>query len=345
MQKIDLRTTTKEARTQLRKVAIRLYKNNQSKASIARKLGLRRMTVINWINKYLATGTISKQEKDRGRPTYSGRVLTPEQEASIQSKIIDKTPDQLKLDFALWGVKAVKLLIKSDFKINLSDRGVCLYLSRWGFTPQRPIRKAYEQQPKHVKEFLSKAYPSIKQRAKKENAQIHWADETGLSSVEHYPRGYAPKGKTPVLTLSQATRERVNMISSMTNQGKVRFMLYPDKFSAQVFIKFIEQLIKDSEQKVFLILDNLRVHHAKLVKEFIKNKTHQIELFYLPSYSPELNPDEYLNCDLKARMSADKPTRKKGEMKKKLIKHMRSLQKQPQRVVSYFKHRKIAYAA
>ena len=201
------------------------------------------------------------------------------------------------------------------------------------------------KQPKQVKDFLSKAYPSIKQRAKKETAQIQWADETGLSSVEHYPRGYAPKGKTPVLTLSQAARERVNMISSVTNQGKVRFMVYQDKFTAQVFIKFIEQLIKDSEQKVFLILDNLRVHHAKLVKAFIKDKIHQIELFYLPSYSPELNPDDYLKCDLKAKMSADNPTRKKGDRKKKLIKHMRSLQKQPQRVASYFKHRKRAYVA
>ena len=147
-------------------------------------------------------------------------------------------------------------------------------------------------QPEAVKQWLDKTYPVVHQRAQDEDAEIHWGDETGVSSQEHYPRGYAPKGKTPVLTLSHAKRERVNMISSITNQGKVQFMIYDDKFTAQVFIKFLKQLIKQSSNKVFLIVDNLRVHHAKLVSEWLKGHTEKIEVFYLPSYSPELNPDE-----------------------------------------------------
>jgi len=224
-------------------------------------------------------------------------------------------------------------------------RTVRSYLSRWGFTPQRPLKRAYEQQPAQVKKWLDETYPALQLRAKQENAEIHWGDETGLSSLEHYPRGYAPRGQTPVLTLSQAQRERINMISTVTNQGQVRFMLYEERFTAQVFIRFMKQLLKGSKGKLFLVLDNLRVHHAKVVKEWLADKRDKIELFFLPSYSPELNPDEYLNCDLKAKISTDRPTRKKGDMKAKMLKHMRSIQSQSKRVKQYFKHQKIAHAA
>ena len=292
MKNTDLRSLSHDSRQELRKVCIRLYKRGQKKNAIALELGLRYPTVVEWINDYSRTGKLTTVEKRKGRAIGKGRSLSPEQELSIQRMIVDKTPDQLKLDFALWSVKAVQQLIEEQFACKLATRTVCRYLSRWGFTPQRPIKRSYEQQPEAVKQWLDKTYPVVHQRAQDEDAEIHWGDETGVSSQEHYPRGYAPKGKTPVLTLSHAKRERVNMISSITNQGKVQFMIYDDKFTAQVFIKFLKQLIKQSSNKVFLIVDNLRVHHAKLVSEWLKGHTEKIEVFYLPSYSPELNPDE-----------------------------------------------------
>lgn len=345
MKNVDLRSLSPESREELRRVAVRCFKAGKRKADIARELGIRRSTISHWLVTYERTGSIAQTEKKRGRPLGNGRSLTPAQEARIKKDIVDHLPEQMKLSFALWSAEAVKQLIKRYFLINMPIRTVRLYLARWGFTPQRPIKKAYEQQPKQVQKWLDESYPAIKERAIKEDAEIHWGDETGISSIEHYPRGYAPKGKTPVITLSQSKRERVNMISSITNQGKVRFMIYEDKFTSQVFIHFMKQLIKGSDKKIYLILDNLRVHHSKLVNEWLKDKKDKIELFFLPSYAPELNPDEYLNCDLKAKISTDKPTRKKGDMKKKLHKHMRSIQSQRSRVKSYFKHPKIAYAA
>ena len=345
MKYIDLRTLSEEARKELKRVTIRMFKRTPNKSKISRELGIRRMTIITWVQEYEETGKVAPKEKKRGRPKGDGRTLTPEQEAFIQKAIIDKTPDQLKFDFALWTIKAVQDLIYQQYRIKMPYRTTGLYLSRWGFTPQRPIRRSYEQEPKAVKEFLNKTYPKIKAQAKKEKGEIHWGDEAGVSSMEHHPRGYAPKGKTPILALSYKTRERINMISTITNQGKLRFMIYQEKFTAKVFIKFIKQLIKDSEKKIFLILDNLRVHHSKLVKAFIEDKKDKIELFFLPSYSPELNPDEYLNCDLKAKMNAAAPTRKKGDIKKKMSRHLKSLQKQPKRIASYFQHEKINYAA
>ena len=302
MKNIDLRTLSPQSREELRRVAIRRFKAGIKKSAIARELGIRRPTISRWLVTYERTGRISQKEGKRGRPLGNGRSLTPAQEASIQKDIVEQLPDQLKLSFALWTAQAVKQLIKQSFSLDMPARTVRLYLNRWGFTPQRPVKRAYEQQPKQVKQWLDESYPLLKARAEEQNAQIHWGDETGLSSLEHYPRGYAPKGKTPVLTLSQSQRERVNMISSITNQGKVRFMIYDEMFTAQVFIRFMRRLIKGSTKKIFLVLDNLRVHHAKMVKEWLKDKKDKIELFFLPSYSPELNPDEYLNCDLKTRI-------------------------------------------
>lgn len=344
MKNIDLRRLTPEARKETKRVVIRLFKSGKNRTQVSIELGITRETVNQWIAHYLATGKV-KEEKKRGRPLGNGRTLSIEQENHIQKKIIDKTPDQYKLPFALWSNDAVKRLIEQEYTISMPQRTVCSYLHRWGFTPQRPLKLAYEQQPKAVQTWLDSTYPQIEEKCAQDQGEIHWGDETGISSIEHYPRGYAPIGKTPVITLAHSARERVNMISSITNQGKVQFMIYDDKFTAQVFIQFLEQLIKSNDKKVFLVLDNLRVHHAKLVKKWLQDKTAEIELHYLPSYSPELNPDEYLNCDLKAKFRSDTPTRKKGEMKIKMEKHMLDIQNKPKRVVSYFKHNKIAYAA
>lgn len=345
MEKVDLRRLIPEARAELRRVVVRLYKQGRRKSVIASELGLRPTTVGDWIKRFETKGHSGLKEAERGRPVGSGRILNPDQEAHIQKNLVDKTPDQLKMKFALWNAQAVRLLIKQRFRVELPARTVRKYLTRWGFTPQRPLQKAYEQKPEAVQKWLEEQYPAIERRAKAERAQIQWGDETAVSSVEHHPRGYAPKGKTPVLVLSQSKRERVNLISSITNQGKVRFMSYEGSFTAVVMIRFLERLLKDADKKVFLILDNLRVHHSRKVKQWLDGKEERIELFFLPSYSPELNPDEYLNADLKSRMNAGEPVRGKQHMKKKVLSHLRSIQKQPERVRSYFKAAKIRYAA
>jgi transposase len=180
-------------------------------------------------------------------------------------------------------------------------------------------------------------------RAKEERAEICWGDETAVSSVEHYPRGDAPKGQTPVLILSQSRRERIHLISTVTNQGTVRFMRYREPLTADVLIRFLERLIREPRHKVFLILDNLRVHQAGKVSAWREENTERIELFYLPSYCPELNTDEYLNADLKARMNAGEPVRHAAHLKGKVISHLRSIQKQPHRVRSYFNAKTIRY--
>jgi len=165
-----------------------------------------------------------------------------------------------------------------------------------------------------------------------------------MRNDSQHERGYAPKGKTPVVRLN-ANRTSTNMISAVTNQGKVRFRVFDGTMNADILIDFCKRLIKSAKRKVYLILDNLRVYHAKVFKAWSLEHADVIEVFYLPSYSPELNPDEYLDCDLKAGVHSGKPARSKGQLKKKVISHMRMLQKKPLRVAKYFQHQKINYAA
>jgi len=301
-------------------------------------------TICRWCKTYERSGIKGIRLKKRGRKEGEKRTLKPEHEKELQKIIEDKEPDQLKLTFALWTRKAVQQIIKKLYQINMPIRTVGEYLKRWGFTPQKPLRRAYEQNPKAVKKWLDEEYPQIALKAKKEGAEIHWGDETGLCNTSQHGRSYAPRGKTPAIRIS-ARKDRVNLISSITNQGKVRYMVYNKTMNSQTFIKFIKRLIKDTGQKIFLILDNLRVHHSKLVKEWLEGHQEEIELFFLPSYSPELNPDEYLNCDLKGGVHSSTPAKSKSELKKKTISHLRMLQKRPQRVKNYFKHPKILYAA
>lgn len=327
-----------------RRRAVKLRLGGMKLVDVAQAVGLARGTIISAMKAYETGGWKAVPVKPRGRSVGDGRTLTAEQEKAIRAMICDRTPDQLKLPYALWTRSAVGDLIHQQLGIQLPVRTVGHYLKRWGFTPQKPIRKAYEQRPAAVKKWLEEEYPAIAQRAKAEGAEIHWGDETGLRSDDVRGRSYAPKGQTPVVQVC-SNRESLSLISSVTNQGKVRWMVFGGALNAKILIRFFKRLIQSAHRKVFLILDNLRVHHAKLVREWLAKQEEHLEVFYLPSYSPELNPDECLNADLKQAVTAKAPSRSKGQLKKVTVAHLRKLSKSPERIKSYFRHQPVRYAA
>lgn len=344
MKQTDTRKLKPEVQQQLRNQAVRLFKKQWRQKDIAEAIGVSHITVNRWHTIYKKKGLKGLKITPRGRKTGTHRTLNPEQEKELKAAIKDKCPDQMKLPFALWTRRAVQQLIKQLWAIDMPIRTVGEYLNRWGYTPQKPLKKAYEQNPKAVGKWLKDEYPAIKAKAHREGAEIHWGDETGLANNCQHGRSYAPRGQTPAVRLP-AKKERINLISTVSNQGMVRFMIYDGTMNAATMIRFMKRLIKSSDKKVFLVLDNLRVHHSKLVKQWVQDHSDQIELFFLPSYSPELNPDEYLNCDLKDGVHSGPVARSKKQLKKKAFSHLRKLQKLPGRVRKYFKHPKIAYAA
>lgn len=344
MEKTDLRKLTSSERYQFRKRAVTLVKSGKKQKEVASLFGVRPATVSSWMKAYKLEGNKTLKENTRGVKSEDKKLLSATQEKQIQKMIVDVMPDQLKLDYALWTRKAVKELVEREFRVVLAVNTMGDYLRSWGFTPQKPKKRAYEQCPKKVQEWLDEEYPAIKERAKKESAEIQWGDETGVRNSNQHGRSYAPKGKTPVKK-HKAQRFSVNMFSTVTNQGQVRFMLYTGSMNADRCIEFMSKLIENKEQKVFLILDNLRVHHSKLVKQWAEENKEKIELFYLPSYSPEKNPDEYLNCDLKYGMSEKPAPKNQKQLQDNVENHMKMLSQNSERVKKYFHHQDIKYAA
>jgi transposase len=257
-----------------------------------------------------------------------------EQEAAVRRTICDKRPEQLKMEFALWTRCAVLQLIEQECGIRLSIRGVGNYLKRWGFTPQKPIKKAYEQRPEAVQKWLDEEYPAIEKRAKAEGGEIHWGDETALVNTDVRGRSYAPAGQTPVAYAVGGTRQKLSMIATVTNRGQTRWMIIDDAFNSDRLIEFLAALIKDAGKKVFLVLDNLRVHHSKPVKTWVAEHADKIELFYLPSYSPELNPEERLNAGLKHAIGSKVPARTKAKLRAAADEHMQFVATNRERVRS-----------
>jgi len=340
----DGRSESNDVLEALRLRAVHARQLGYTVGDIAAILGVREETVSRWCSRYDHGGQEALPGDRTGRPIGSGRRLTTEQERSLQQTIETKSPQELGIPSALWTRQAVRDLIQQQVGIRLPIRTVGEYLRRWGFTPQRPVRKAYEQEPRAVAEWLRTTYPEIKRRAAQEGGEIHWGDETGVRSTCQHSRGYARPGETPELAVP-GSRFSVNMISAITNRGKVRWMIYTGKMNTALFLVFLTRLVAEAAKKVFLIVDHLSVHEAAAVEQWLSDKRDRIEVFSLPKYAPERNPDEYLNCDLKANINTDGLPKDREELRGKLRRFMQRLGKLPARIASYFEHKYIAYAA
>lgn len=339
----DHRRSSPESVYELKKVALKLRKKNKSVKEISEITGLSDQTVRNLFRNYDKGGLSAIKPRTRGRKTGEKRHLTPKQEEAIYVLLVDHNPEQFKIKGCLWTRDSVKELIHQKYGIDMPIRTVGEYLKRWGLTVQRPAKQEMNQKPEQVKAWLNEQYPTIHAEAKAENAEIFWGDETAVQNVANYARGYAPKGQTPVVKVP-AKKMHINMISAISNQGKLHFLLYSDAINSDRLISFMEAIIKTTTgRKVYLILDNLRVHHSKKVTEWVKNHDAQIRLFHLPPYSPEYNPDEYLNNDLKRNLGTQAMVKDVQELETNTSEFMNKLSTEPDHVKAYFDHPTLAH--
>jgi len=342
MEKIDTRKQTTEAQAVTRQQAVMAVLSGKTHREVAEIFHVARGTITMWVNDYRRKGKSVFKAGKRGRPKKIS--LKPVEAAQIVRLIKEKNPDQLKLPFYLWTREAVGLLIERKHGVKLSIWTVGRYLKRWGFTPQKPVRRAFEQDPELVRQWREKIYPELKKKARRENAEIHWCDEMGLRSDCQVGRSYSIRGKTPVIP-GTGQRFGCNVISSITNRGKMRFKVFDEGFSTSVFIDFAERLIKTSSQKIYLIVDRHPVHRSRKVKNWLESNRERLSLFYLPPYSPELNPDEMLNNDVKSNAVGRRRFYSKDEMKLNVRCYLRSTQKTPNVVENYFLAESVRYAA
>jgi transposase len=340
----DFRKLAAATQAELRRVAVGMVAAGGTRVEAAATVGVNRRFVGEWVAAVARSGEAALAGGKRGRRPGEQKMLSLRQEARIKRLIADRCPDQLKLPFALWTREAVAALIERETGLRLSRSTVSSYLRSWGFTAQRPMKRATERSEPAIRAWLERDYPAIAACAKAERCEIQWADETGLSNQANYGRSFAPKGQTPIIA-RPATRFSQSMISSVTNQGKLRFMIYDGALNAVIFLRFLHRLVKDARRKVFLIVDNLRVHRAKLVTAWVQANADRIELFYLPPYAPEHNPDEFLHNDLKQTLARRRIPRTKATLKSGLSSYMRSLQRRPAKVRAFFQAPSVRYAA
>jgi transposase len=345
MEARDFRSIGRAAQEALRRRAIVLVEQDgSSQAEAARAVGVQRQTVNLWLKRYREQGEDGLLDGRRVSGRQGKGALTAGQARQVRRWIADRTPDQLQLPFALWTSRAVRELIERRFGQRLGLSTVQLYLKRWGMTPQKPLARATQRSPAAVAAWLKRDYPAIARRARRERAVVYWGDETGISNQDQIGRSYAPRGRTPVVGRT-AKRIAQSMISAVSNRGLMRFMLYDGALDVARFLTFLRRLIKDAAQKVFLIVDNLKVHHAKKVKAWAEDHRHAIELFYLPAYAPEHNPDEYLNNDVKQKLRQKLQPGSKDELLANTRTVMRAIQRSPARVRGYFRPDPVKYAA
>jgi transposase len=308
----------------------------------AEVFGVARPTVTKWVTAYETSGAPALKAKRRGRPP--GTQLAPHQAALTVRLITDRCPDQLRLPFALWTREAVQQLLAERFGLTVSVWTVGRYLKRWGLTPQKPLRRAFEQDPAAVRRWLAEEYPAIQAAAKQAGATIHWGDEMGLRSDHQTGTSYGRKGRTPIIP-GTGQRFRCNVLSTVTNRGQLAVMVFKEGLRGAVFLRFLIRLLRHNPTPVFLIVDRHPVHRAKAVQRWLADRTERIRLYFLPAYSPELNPDEYLNHDVKSNALGRRRPRHQAEMIGTVRASLRSRQRRPAHIRSYLRAEPVQYAA
>jgi transposase len=341
--KRDARKLQPIVQEELRRRAVAAIHGGMRQVEAAEVFGVARKTVWQWLTAYATSGDSGLAARKRG-PKGGGGKLKGWQAAAICNLIRDHHPEQLKLPFVLWTSEAVQRLIARRFGVKLSARSVRRYLQGWGFTPQKPVRRAYERDPVAVTRWLDQEYPVIRARSKVEKAKLYWGDAMGARSDHQAGRSYAPRGQTPIRP-GTGNRFGANVLSAITNRGDLAFMVFKRHFTARVFVRFLRRLVKHTERKVFLIVDGHPVHRSQTVRNWLDRHRAWMEMFFLPAYSPDLNPDEMLNQDIKANAVGRKRARTQSELMRNLRGYLNCRRDNPSMVMRYFHEKSVRYAA
>ena len=339
--KVDGRKLSHEKLEEIRFQAVRAVQDGQSPTEVARSLGLYVNRVFIWLAAYHTGGWDAlRAKKASGRP----KRLNGRQIQWLYNTITQKNPLQLQLPFALWTRPQIRTLLLRRFGVKLSLASIGRLLAQLGLTCQKPLFRAYQQNPTLVEAWLQTEYPKIRAQAKRVGAEIFFEDESGVRSDFHSGTTWAPKGQTPIVRVTGA-RFSLNMISAISPRGTLRFMVVRGGVGAQVFITFLKRLLAGMDHPIFLIVDGHPAHRAKSVQRFVESLGGRLKIFFLPPYSPELNPDELVWNDVKNHGVARAIVNGPRDLLRAVVGRLRYLQKTPNMVQSFFHAPETRYAA
>lgn len=344
MQKVretDGRKLTHAQLTELRTRGVTAVQMGESPEIVAKAPCISRTTIYDWLALYRSGGQDALKAGERGgrKPKFDGEMLR-----WVYTTFTMGNPLQFKFAFALWTRQMIASLIEKRYGIKLCKTPVSRLLDQLGLTAQRPLWRAYQQNPEAVDKWLEEEFPAIKREAARCEGEIYFGDEAGIRSHYHSGTTWAPKGKTPVVRATGA-RFRFNMISAVSPKGMLRFMVVEGTVGADQFIEFIKRLAHGTKRRIFLIIDGHPTHKAKKVRGFLESLNGQVSLHLLPGYSPELNPDEWVWRNLKSGVMGKLQHLTKQSMKMEAVSHLCRLQNQPDIVRSFFHSETTRYAA
>jgi transposase len=342
MRKNDARQLSHDMLEDMRRRAVMAVQEGQSPEVVGKAFGLNRTTIYDWLSEYRRGGWGALKAKPlAGRPPK----LSSKHMNWIYNTVTQKNPLQMKFEFALWTRAMVAKLIKDKYGIRLAANSVGRLLAQLGITPQRPLYQALERDPSLVKTWLETEFPKIKKAAQTQCAEIYFGDAAHIRSDHHAGRSWGKKGETPIVATTGA-RHGMSLISAITSKGHMRFMIKEKGgVNSDVFIEFLKRLLVGAKRAIFLIVDRGPAHISKKTKAFVATLGSRLKLFYLPAYSPDRNPDELVWKHLKADTVGRMVTTSKVDFKSKVISSMRSLQKNPNKIRSFFQKPSLQYAA
>jgi transposase len=341
MRKNDGRKLKHDVLEEIRKRAVQRVEAGESPEDVVRTLGFCRATIYNWLAKYREGGTEALKAKPLfGRPPkLEGKHLQ-----WLYKTIAGKNPLQLDFEYALWTQEMIGELIKRKFGLHISNVSVGRLLKKLGFSAQKPLRRAYEQDPEAVKAWLEVEYPKIKAMAKRKKADIYFCDEASVRSDYHSGTTWALKGKTPVIKTTGA-RFSVNMVSAISPKGTMRFMAFEGKMNAVKFCEFLKRLTHKAGKPIFLILDGHPIHRSTAVTKLVSSMKGKLSMFFLPRYSPELNPDELVWNEVKHHNIGRRMITGPDQLKHLVVSCLRDLQNSPEKIKAFFFEKNARYAS
>ena len=340
MVKMDGRSLDHRTLEQLRKrTARQIVEGEQSTVEVAAALGLHLRTVQRWAREYRRGGEKALVAKPLfGRPTK----LSEKQQRELRRIVVDKNPMQMKFPFALWTRDLIGKLIQERYGVSLSRSAVGRLLHRMALSAQKPKYQAWQQDAEAVRRWKEKEYPAIVKQAKKHGAEIYFQDEAGVRSDYHSGTTWAARGNTPVIQTTGA-RFNVNMISAISPRGHLRFMCTKSTVRAPEFIEFLKRMVHDSKRPIYLIVDGHPAHKAKLTSHYVASTNGKLTLFFLPPYSPKLNPDESVWREVKAHGVGKVSISGPDHLRRFVLSKLHQLQKSPVLLRGLFHTPDLAY--
>ena len=333
--KTDLRQLTSEQLTAFREQAIKQIQSGVSVEKVMEGMGVSRSAIFNWLSLYRSGGWGAlKSNKRGGRPKkINGEVMS-----WIYMVVTNKQPDQMSFPFALWTAKLVGKALEQHWGIKLSRWSVSRVMHQLGLSPQKPLRRAYQQKPELVEEWKINYLPELKEKIKNEGGELWYQDESSVKSNHHSGRTWGKVGETPNIP-STGARFSLNMIGAISTKGVFRFQTFKGTMDADRYILFLKRLMKDSQTTtIHLVVDGHPVHKSKKVKNYVESLNGNLVLHVLPPYSPELNPIELVWNHVKTHQIGKKTITGPDQMKSLILGALRHIQKLPELVKKFFKH-------